>query len=78
MSKFTALFMVALLLSTTLTYARPGPDLVKTQNQDAATESNDQIDHEENCEGVERDECLMRRTLAAHLDYIYTQKHHNP
>ncbi|XP_058219623.1 phytosulfokines-like [Rhododendron vialii] len=77
MSKFAALFMVALLLSTALTYARPAPDLVKTQNQDAATESNE-IDHEENCEGVERDECLMRRTLAAHLDYIYTQRHHNP
>ncbi|KAI4316594.1 hypothetical protein L6164_024561 [Bauhinia variegata] len=29
---------------------------------------------EESCEGAERkEECLMRRTLAAHLDYIYTQ-----
>ncbi|KAF7830525.1 Phytosulfokines 3 [Senna tora] len=31
---------------------------------------------DENCEGVkEKDECLMRRTLEAHVDYIYTQKH---
>ncbi|XP_028767751.1 phytosulfokines [Neltuma alba] len=30
---------------------------------------------EESCEGVGEEECLMRRTLAAHLDYIYTQKH---
>ncbi|XP_024978392.1 uncharacterized protein LOC112515717 [Cynara cardunculus var. scolymus] len=29
---------------------------------------------EESCEGVGKEECLMRRTLVdAHLDYIYTQ-----
>ena len=29
------------------------------------------------CEGIETEECLKRRTLAAHLDYIYTgdEKH---
>lgn len=32
---------------------------------------------EESCEGVGEEECLMRRTLAAHIDYIYTQKN-NP
>ncbi|XP_020580701.1 phytosulfokines-like [Phalaenopsis equestris] len=25
------------------------------------------------CDGVGEEECLMRRTLAAHIDYIYTQ-----
>ena len=31
---------------------------------------------DESCEGMEgTEECLMRRTLAAHTDYIYTQKH---
>lgn len=30
----------------------------------------------EDCEGIGEDECLMRRTLTAHTDYIYTQKHH--
>ena len=29
---------------------------------------------EEACEGMDEEECLMRRTLAAHTDYIYTQK----
>ncbi|KAL6867563.1 hypothetical protein ACP4OV_015587 [Aristida adscensionis] len=30
------------------------------------------------CEGgEEREECLMRRTLIAHTDYIYTQGKHN-
>lgn len=32
---------------------------------------------DESCEGAGEEECLMRRTLAAHVDYIYTQKH-NP
>ena len=27
----------------------------------------------EECEGEEGEECLMRRTLVAHTDYIYTQ-----
>lgn len=28
----------------------------------------------ENCTGPGEEECLMRRTLAVHLDYIYTNK----
>jgi len=31
----------------------------------------------EECEGEEGEECLMRRTLVAHTDYIYTQGKHN-
>ncbi|MBA0623679.1 hypothetical protein Godav_009128 [Gossypium davidsonii] len=33
------------------------------------------VDVDDNCEGVGKEESLMRRTLAAHLDYIYTQNH---
>lgn len=33
-------------------------------------------DFEDICNNVdEEEECLMRRTLAAHVDYIYTQEH---
>lgn len=32
---------------------------------------------EAKCEGVEEEECLKRRTMAAHLDYIYTQSINN-
>ncbi|OEL28592.1 hypothetical protein BAE44_0010390 [Dichanthelium oligosanthes] len=33
---------------------------------------------ERGCEGAnDEDECMMRRTLAVHTDYIYTQQHHN-
>lgn len=38
----------------------------------------EEIGMEETCEGAEEEgECLMRRTLAAHVDYIYTQKQKN-
>uniref|UniRef100_A0A7N1A6K3 Phytosulfokine n=1 Tax=Kalanchoe fedtschenkoi TaxID=63787 RepID=A0A7N1A6K3_KALFE len=33
---------------------------------------------EDGCDGISEYECLMRRSLAAHLDYIYTQKNNNP
>lgn len=36
------------------------------------------MDVGEGCEGVGEEECLMRRTLAAHTDYIYTQKENSP
>ncbi|KAA8537871.1 hypothetical protein F0562_027549 [Nyssa sinensis] len=74
MSKASTLFMVALLLLFMLTCAaRPGRSLVKIQSLDAEAE-NIGVD-EASCEGVDKEECLMRRTLVAHVDYIYTQKH---
>ncbi|CAN6307435.1 unnamed protein product [Urochloa humidicola] len=37
-----------------------------------------QAEPDEACEGEdEGEECLMRRTLVAHTDYIYTQGKHN-
>ncbi|KAA8528444.1 hypothetical protein F0562_035799 [Nyssa sinensis] len=74
MAKPSALFMIALLLFFLLTCsARPGPSpVIKTQSEDAET-GNNEVD-EASCEGVDKEECLMRRTLAAHVDYIYTQK----
>lgn len=45
---------------------------------DAQREEKVNIGFEEvSCQELETDECLMRRTLAAHTDYIYTQNH-NP
>ncbi|KAK7321628.1 hypothetical protein VNO77_32454 [Canavalia gladiata] len=74
MSKLATLFTLALLLSFNLIYAsRPNPEFngVSSLHEDAAAKA--EVD-DENCEdGTE--ECLMRRTLAAHVDYIYTQKH---
>lgn len=46
--------------------------------QEVEADNNNVEDGEVSCEGFEEQECLMRRTLAAHVDYIYTQKHHKP
>ncbi|XP_022768624.1 phytosulfokines-like [Durio zibethinus] len=75
MSKLSTFFIAALLLNFMLSYAaRPEPALPLTQHKGFEAEK---VDVDENCEGVGKDECLMRRTLAAHVDYIYTQ-HHKP
>ncbi|KAK7840937.1 phytosulfokines 3 [Quercus suber] len=72
---------IALLLFFTLTYAtaRPEPTFsdatpIKINNQRVDAEL-EKVMVEDLCEGVGKEECLERRTLAAHLDYIYTQKH---
>ncbi|KAJ6739854.1 PHYTOSULFOKINES 3 [Salix purpurea] len=77
--KVTTLFLiVALLLCSTLTYAaRPEPDFPNgslAKNHQKVVEAESAEVMEEICEGVGEEECLMRRTLAAHTDYIYTQK----
>ncbi|XVE93530.1 hypothetical protein REPUB_Repub01dG0202600 [Reevesia pubescens] len=58
--------------ASSLQYANT-PSL-KTQHLDGEAEKvNDQV--EDSCEGIDQEEeCLMRRTLAAHVDYIYTQQ----
>ncbi|KAF5749687.1 Phytosulfokines 3 precursor family protein [Tripterygium wilfordii] len=80
--KVATFFILALLLCcSTLSAiaARPEPasadgSLAKTQSRVV------EVEHaEESCEGIGEDECLMRRTLAAHIDYIYTQdQSHKP
>ncbi|RDX88556.1 Phytosulfokines 3, partial [Mucuna pruriens] len=75
MSKVATLFTLALLLSFNLIHAsRPIPALkgALSLHEDVAA-SKAEID-DESCE-EETEECLTRRTLLAHLDYIYTQKH---
>ncbi|KAF9678158.1 hypothetical protein SADUNF_Sadunf07G0005800 [Salix dunnii] len=77
--KVTTLFLiVALLLCSTLTYAagpEPGfPNGSLPKNHQQVVEAEHAEGMEEICEGVGEEECLMRRTLAAHTDYIYTQK----
>ncbi|KAJ8460057.1 hypothetical protein OPV22_032983 [Ensete ventricosum] len=55
-------------------YCRPNPvDPKKSSLQGVEKEM---VGRMEGCEGAGEDECLVRRTLAAHTDYIYTQEHH--
>ncbi|WCJ31487.1 phytosulfokine 4 precursor [Euphorbia peplus] len=74
--KVLSLFFVALLLcSPALTFAaRPQPAF---SNESTGKNQKQDVEAGESCDGVGEEECLMRRTLAAHTDYIYTQNH-NP
>ncbi|XP_048426811.1 phytosulfokines-like [Pyrus x bretschneideri] len=88
-SKLTSLSVVALLLFLTLSGTMARPLLSSSSSSSSSDVSAMKVQPElkdvevekamveESCDGVGEDECLMRRTLAAHIDYIYTQKH-NP
>ncbi|KAK9097136.1 hypothetical protein Sjap_022633 [Stephania japonica] len=76
MSKLAPLFMISVLLLFSLTSAaRTGP---MTSNESIPKAQHghetERFEVEESCGGVGEEECLMRRTLAAHLDYIYTNR----
>ncbi|XP_018437495.1 phytosulfokines 3 [Raphanus sativus] len=77
MAKFTTIFIMALLLCSTLTYAARLTPTTTTfsSREDSVKETEGDKAEEESCEGIEEDECLIRRTLVAHTDYIYTQNH---
>ncbi|EPS67455.1 hypothetical protein M569_07323 [Genlisea aurea] len=67
MIKSSSLFLIlaVLLLFSPCSTARP------LAGEQAAT-------REDGCRGIGEEECLMRKTLAAHLDYIYTQANPKP
>lgn len=69
MSKAPTLLFITLILSFSLTQAAR-PHSVDKQDFMAKAENFGEI-----CYGVGEEECLMRRTLIAHTDYIYTQNH---
>ncbi|PSS26148.1 Phytosulfokine-beta like [Actinidia chinensis var. chinensis] len=71
MANVRTLCTIALLFLALTCTARPEPAFHNSKTQ----HEKDVEVGVENCEGVGEDECLMRRTLAAHVDYIYTQKH---
>ncbi|XP_008798919.1 phytosulfokines-like isoform X1 [Phoenix dactylifera] len=73
MSKNITLVFIALLLLVSLTEAaRPEPVDPKLNSLEAVEqEISEKV---EGCEGFSEEECLTKRTLMAHTDYIYTQK----
>ncbi|KAL3651721.1 hypothetical protein CASFOL_004723 [Castilleja foliolosa] len=76
MAKLNSLTIVTFLLFLTLVhvYARPTPTTfhhatpMETSSTKAETDEN----------GCVEDECMMRRSLQAQIDYIYTQNHEIP
>ncbi|XP_052194403.1 phytosulfokines-like [Diospyros lotus] len=81
MSKVSAFCTVAILLLFVLTPAAARPVPAFPGDAQAAKTQHEVVDGaelEESCQGVGEEECLIRRTLTAHLDYIYTQKQKQP
>ncbi|XP_022896919.1 phytosulfokines-like [Olea europaea var. sylvestris] len=82
MSKVIALCVITLLfLTLSHTCARPEPTFhditpMETHKEDHEEHMTDM--DQKSCDGIGEDECMMRRTLEAHLDYIYTQKQNQP
>ncbi|KAK9061919.1 hypothetical protein SSX86_019103 [Deinandra increscens subsp. villosa] len=72
----TLLLIIALLLCSKPSYsARPIATSTAAMTNHQTTKGGvETAEIEEGCEGIGEDECLMRRTLVAHTDYIYTQK----
>ncbi|XP_050365939.1 phytosulfokines-like [Argentina anserina] len=79
-SKLTSFCIIATLLFLSLTStARRVPSSadvtpMEVHHEGMKVPEVEKVMVEESCEGVGEEECLMRRTLAAHIDYIYTQK----
>ncbi|KAL8027591.1 hypothetical protein ABFX02_14G105300 [Erythranthe guttata] len=73
MAKIISLFLTTffLFLALSVVVARPFYDVTPLSEAQSYG-----IDEGYNsCVGVGDDECMMRRTLQANLDYIYTQNH---
>ncbi|KAK6938550.1 Phytosulfokine [Dillenia turbinata] len=79
MTKLTMLPLPLLLLLVLSNAARTKPDFYGDSPAPAdnlhqagkwGMEADDGV-----CEELDKEECLKRRTLVAHLDYIYTQDH---
>uniref|UniRef100_A0A7N0UPV4 Phytosulfokine n=1 Tax=Kalanchoe fedtschenkoi TaxID=63787 RepID=A0A7N0UPV4_KALFE len=88
MYKLATLFILAFLLLSLVAHgasarplqgAIPNTSLVQETGFDKGLPGEEAVVvAEDGCDGVSEDECLMRRSLTAHLDYIYTQKNKNP
>ncbi|CAL0331754.1 unnamed protein product [Lupinus luteus] len=74
MNKITALFFMALFLCYALTNStRHEPGFHKESSVVTPHQDVEAVD--KSCENVGEEECLMRKTLIAHTDYIYTDNY---
>ncbi|WOG98950.1 hypothetical protein DCAR_0418296 [Daucus carota subsp. sativus] len=71
-TKLSTLFMISLILLFTLTCAaRHQPSGVKPQ--EGMGEEEPKTGEAKCGDGIAEEECMIRKTQEAHLDYIYTQ-----
>ncbi|KAJ3697414.1 hypothetical protein LUZ61_001119 [Rhynchospora tenuis] len=74
--KFASIFLVTLLLLyvSLCQGVRPFPT---DSSINRHAERNEEIDFDQEVCDKSEEECMMRRTLVAHTDYIYTQGNNN-
>ncbi|KAG8368510.1 hypothetical protein BUALT_Bualt15G0053200 [Buddleja alternifolia] len=83
MAKMATLCMTTILLFLSLSHviARREPafhDVTPMETHRGDNEVQKEDVNQDSCDGMGEDECMMRKTLEAHLDYIYTQKRKQP
>ncbi|KAF3323770.1 phytosulfokines-like protein [Carex littledalei] len=78
--KFASIFLVTLLLLLSVRLSQGGRHFPTDFSVNRHVERNEEVDFDgldqEVCDKSE-EECMMRRTLVAHTDYIYTQGNNN-
>ncbi|KAI4385270.1 hypothetical protein MLD38_003317 [Melastoma candidum] len=82
MSKISPqLCLIVLVICSVVAHAarvNPGFSAIESQSHEAADQAQAGSGmplNGEACRGINEEDCLIRRTLAAHVDYIYTQDH---
>ncbi|MCL7049027.1 hypothetical protein MKW94_017289 [Papaver nudicaule] len=78
MSKIASVSVIVLVIFFVSSSAARQEPTVLPSNSLAESQHGEDVevaeDSELSCNGVGEEECLRRKTLMAHLDYIYTQK----
>ncbi|WOL03077.1 hypothetical protein Cni_G11797 [Canna indica] len=72
-SKYTTIFVIALLFIVSLGEGEANRHEPADNLRNTIQEGVEKDSHEGACGGVGEEDCLTRRTLAAHIDYIYSQ-----
>ncbi|CAO2830430.1 unnamed protein product [Amaranthus hypochondriacus] len=74
MARYSTTFLIIALLFFSSTFIYAARPLPASHNQKAEIKESMKMDDVESCGEVNEEECLMRRTLVAHTDYIYTNQ----
>ncbi|GMI89699.1 phytosulfokine 4 precursor [Hibiscus trionum] len=72
MAKNSIFLVLALLLLLSTAQSRPFSTTIRPQAQ-IPLSSPESSSVEDECKGLDGEECLMRRSVVVHTDYIYTQ-----
>ncbi|XP_021293424.1 phytosulfokines-like [Herrania umbratica] len=75
---FVFLILALLLLSTAQSRLLPTSILQQGDEPQMPVSSPESSYSDDECNGLGGEECLIRRSLAAHTDYIYTQEKDEP